>query len=107
VDALSRRPTTCSLMEILVDWKSHLLVEYSKNMFACEILDGQVQSHRRCHLLQRLSLSSARIRSQEENFGCSTRLSISRPLGVLQNLSTGQGEILLEGSQTGCDETYQ
>jgi hypothetical protein len=45
-DALSRRPTTCSLMEILVDWKSHLLVEYSKNQFACEILDRQIQDDR-------------------------------------------------------------
>jgi hypothetical protein len=42
-DALSRRPTTCSLMEISADWKSHLLVEYSKNKFACEVLDRQVQ----------------------------------------------------------------
>jgi hypothetical protein len=45
-DALSMRPTTCSLMEISTDWKSHLLVEYSKNKFACEILDGQVQDDR-------------------------------------------------------------
>jgi hypothetical protein len=41
-DALSRRPATCSLMEILVDWKSHLLVEYSKNKFVCEVMDGQI-----------------------------------------------------------------
>jgi hypothetical protein len=34
---------TCSLIEVSVDWKSHLLVEYSKNKFACEVLDGQVQ----------------------------------------------------------------
>jgi hypothetical protein len=27
VDALSRRPAACSLMEISADWKSHLLVE--------------------------------------------------------------------------------
>jgi hypothetical protein len=39
VDALSRRPTTCSLMEISTDWKSHLLVEYSKNQF-CMRVDG-------------------------------------------------------------------
>ena len=39
-DALSRRPNTLSLLEISVDWKAHLLVEYSKNKFACEILDG-------------------------------------------------------------------
>ena len=42
VDALSRRPVALSLLEISVDWKAHLLVEYSKNKFACEILDGQV-----------------------------------------------------------------
>jgi hypothetical protein len=39
-DALSRRPVACSLMEISVDWKSHLLVEYSKNKCACEVMDG-------------------------------------------------------------------
>jgi hypothetical protein len=43
VDELSRRPTTCYLMEILADWKSHLLVEYSKNKFTCEVMDGQIQ----------------------------------------------------------------
>jgi hypothetical protein len=42
-DALLRRPVACSLMEILVDWKSHLLVEYSKNKFACEVMDEQIQ----------------------------------------------------------------
>jgi hypothetical protein len=41
-DALSRRPAACSLMEISVDWKSHLLVEYSKNKFTCEVMDGQI-----------------------------------------------------------------
>ena len=42
VDALSRRPATLLLLEISADWKAHLLVEYSKNRFACEVLDGQV-----------------------------------------------------------------
>ena len=41
VDALSRRPATLSLLEISADWKAHLLVEYSKNRFACKILDAQ------------------------------------------------------------------
>jgi hypothetical protein len=45
-DALSQRPTSCSLLEISVDWKAHLLVEYSKNQFACEVMDGQVQDDR-------------------------------------------------------------
>jgi hypothetical protein len=30
-------------MEISANWKSHLLVEYSKNKFACEVMDGQIQ----------------------------------------------------------------
>jgi hypothetical protein len=46
VAALSRRPVTCSLMEISADWKSHLLVEYSKNKFACEVMDGQIHDDR-------------------------------------------------------------
>jgi hypothetical protein len=45
-DALSRRLATCSLMEISADWKSHLLVEYSKNKFACEVMDGKIQDDR-------------------------------------------------------------
>jgi hypothetical protein len=43
VDALSRIPFTLSLMEISAEWKSLLLVEYSKNHFACDIIDGWVQ----------------------------------------------------------------
>jgi hypothetical protein len=41
-DALSRKPEIFSLAEISVDWKSHLLVEYSKNQFACELMDHNV-----------------------------------------------------------------
>jgi hypothetical protein len=33
-------------MEVSTDWKSHLLVEYSKNKFTCEVLDGKVQDDR-------------------------------------------------------------
>ena len=42
-DALSRWPASLSLMSISTNWRSLLLVEYSKNKFACELLDGQVQ----------------------------------------------------------------
>ena len=45
-NALSRRPASLSLLEISSDWKNHLLVEYSKDRFACEILDGWVQDNR-------------------------------------------------------------
>jgi hypothetical protein len=43
VDALSRRPSVYAMTDISVDWKVHLLVEYSKNQFACQLMDGQVQ----------------------------------------------------------------
>ena len=40
-NALSRMPTI-SLMFVLNDWKSQLVIEYSKDKFACEVLDGLV-----------------------------------------------------------------
>ena len=45
-DALSRRPASLSLMSISTNWMSLLLVEYSKNKFPCELLDGQIQDDR-------------------------------------------------------------
>jgi len=45
-DALSRRPATLSLMSLDTDWRARLLVEYSKERFACEVLDGQVADDR-------------------------------------------------------------
>jgi hypothetical protein len=44
--ALSKRPPRCSMMDVCTDWKAHLLVEYSKNKFACEVMDGQVVDDR-------------------------------------------------------------
>jgi hypothetical protein len=41
-EALSRRPSAYAMTDISVDWKAHLLVEYSKNKFPCEVMDGQV-----------------------------------------------------------------
>jgi hypothetical protein len=41
-DTLSRRPSVYSMTDISVDWKAQLLVGYSKNKFACEVMDGQV-----------------------------------------------------------------
>jgi hypothetical protein len=46
VNALSRRPVACSLMEISTNWKSHLLVEYSNNKFTFEVMDGKIQDDR-------------------------------------------------------------
>jgi hypothetical protein len=45
-DALSRRPAGCSMMDIYTYWKAHLLVEYSKNKFSCEVMDEQVMDDR-------------------------------------------------------------
>lgn len=36
-NVLSRKLDTLSLMVISSDWKSQLLVEYSKNKFACKV----------------------------------------------------------------------
>ena len=38
VDDLPRKSEICSLVEISADWKSHFLVEYSKNNFSCELM---------------------------------------------------------------------
>jgi hypothetical protein len=46
VDALSRKLEICSLADILADCKSHLLVEYSKNTFACDLMDHNIQDDR-------------------------------------------------------------
>jgi hypothetical protein len=43
VDALSKRPLAYAMTDISVEWKAHLLVEYFKNRFACELMEGQVQ----------------------------------------------------------------
>eukprot|EP00253_Pinus_taeda_P004467 PITA_04467 len=45
-DALSRRPATLSVMSLDTDWRARLLVEYSKDGFAFEVLDGQVADDR-------------------------------------------------------------
>ena len=41
-DALSRCLASLSLRCISTDWRALFLVEYSKNKFACELLDGQI-----------------------------------------------------------------
>jgi hypothetical protein len=45
-DSLSMRSPGCSMMDICTNWKAHLFVEYSKNKFACEVMDGQVVDDR-------------------------------------------------------------
>jgi hypothetical protein len=40
-ETLSKKPMSCSLMDISTNWKAQLLVEYSKNKFACEVMDGK------------------------------------------------------------------
>ena len=45
-NTLLRRLVSLSIMSISTDWRSHLLVEYSKNKFTCELLDEQIQDGR-------------------------------------------------------------
>jgi hypothetical protein len=42
-NALSRRPSIYAMTGVSVDWKDHLVMEYTKDQFACQLLDGQVQ----------------------------------------------------------------
>jgi hypothetical protein len=42
-NALSKRPFIYSMTGVTVDWKDHLVMEYAKDQFACQLLDGQVQ----------------------------------------------------------------
>jgi hypothetical protein len=46
VDSLSNKPKIFSLVDISVDWKSHLFVEYSKNQFSCQLIDHSVKDDR-------------------------------------------------------------
>jgi hypothetical protein len=39
-DALSRRSSIYSMTDVSVDWKDHLVMEYAKNQFACQVMDG-------------------------------------------------------------------
>jgi hypothetical protein len=39
-DALSRRPSIFAMTGVSVDWKDHLVMEYAKDQFACQLLDG-------------------------------------------------------------------
>jgi hypothetical protein len=42
-DALSRRPSIYAMTNVSVDWKDHLVMEYAKHQFACQLMDEQVQ----------------------------------------------------------------
>ena len=46
VDALSRKPTLCSLTSIFVDWKVSIILEYAKDSFATKILDKLLVDNR-------------------------------------------------------------
>jgi hypothetical protein len=42
-DALSTRPSIYAMTDVSVDWKDLLVIEYSKNQFACQVMDGKIQ----------------------------------------------------------------
>ena len=46
VDTISKIPATFSMTKISTNWKSILLVEYSKNTFSCELMEGTIQDDR-------------------------------------------------------------
>ena len=45
-NALSRKPTLCSLTSISIDWKVSIILEYAKDSFATKILDNLVDDNR-------------------------------------------------------------
>ena len=45
-DALSRKPTLCSLTSISTDWKVSIISKYGKDSFATKILDKLVDDNR-------------------------------------------------------------
>jgi hypothetical protein len=47
-DALSRRPSIYAMIDISVDWKAHLLVEYSKKNNSYELIDGKEHNDKLC-----------------------------------------------------------
>jgi hypothetical protein len=40
-DALSRRPSIYAIIGVSVDWKDHLVMEYSGDQFACQVIVGK------------------------------------------------------------------
>ena len=42
-DAMSRKPTL-STIEVPMGWKEKLSLEYSRNQFACELIDGSIRA---------------------------------------------------------------
>jgi hypothetical protein len=107
VDALSKRPANFSMTNISVDWKSILLVEYSKNTFACDLMEGIIQNDmykvvddiiyykEKIYLVPESTLEDHILRVVHD-----------APLAghprYLKDLQEGEREILLEGSQGGC-----
>jgi hypothetical protein len=39
-DALSKRPSVYAMTDVSVDWKDHLVMEYSKNKLSFQLIDG-------------------------------------------------------------------
>ena len=46
VDALSKKPTLCSLTSISTDWKVSIISVYAKDSFSIKILDKLVDDNR-------------------------------------------------------------
>ena len=46
VDAISRKPTLCSLTSIFANWKVSIILEYAKDSFSIKILDKLVDDNR-------------------------------------------------------------
>ena len=43
VDALSRRPHICALVEIIGDWRNKITIEYARDTWAFGVIAGTIQ----------------------------------------------------------------
>jgi hypothetical protein len=92
---------------LLTNRKSILLVEYSKNTFACELMEGTIQDGKykvvddiiyykdRIYLVLESTLKDKILRAVHD-------APLARHPEISKDLQEGEGDILLEGSQGGC-----
>jgi hypothetical protein len=110
-DAFSKRPSVYAMLDISVHWKAHLLVQYSKNRFTCELMDGKVQDDK-FRIMDEIIYDKGRIslvlvRIQNESIAGMPRFTIGWASRIFQNIQAGKGKIHMEGNKRGCNVSYQ
>jgi hypothetical protein len=111
-DALSRRPSVYAMTDISVDWKAHLLVEYSKNQFACQLMDGQIQDDN-FRIMDDIIYYKGRIFLVPESAFKAKVLQachdspVAGHQGFVKTYRQGKGKVFMERSERRCDAPHQ